>query len=199
MPVLPIIIRLSRCSGPLLLPVLLSGCYTDYSNPLKPPRPAIGQYVATLRHYARPPYNRRLGFYLDLSLPSGQPRFFVLDLRRRRVLAQGLCCSGRTDQQGRVIYSNVPDSHCSSHGLAKVSYAYQGTFGLAYKLEGLQPGNSKIFDRHIVLHGHGCVPAESQLTPICRSQGCPTVNPAFLRTLSRYIDGSRQPLLLYIR
>jgi L,D-transpeptidase catalytic domain len=100
---------------------------------------------------------------------------------------------------GRVIYSNVVDSHCSSRGLAKVSYAYTGTFGRAYKLVGLQPGNSRIFERNIVLHAHGCVPAEPQLGPICRSQGCPTVNPAFLKVLSRYIDRSPRPLLLYIR
>lgn len=179
--------------------LLLTACSTDQSAPWAPAPPPVGRYVATLKPFAKGPYNRQVAFYLDLTRPSGQPRFFVLDLRRKRILAQGLCCSGRTDVLGQVIYSNVAESHCSSRGLARVDYRYTGTFGRAYKLRGLQPSNSRIFERNIVLHGHGCVPAEPQTAPICRSQGCPTVNPAFLRVLSRYIDGSRRPLLLYIQ
>ncbi|RSK29928.1 murein L,D-transpeptidase catalytic domain-containing protein [Hymenobacter metallilatus] len=157
----------------------------------------VQRYVAKLVSYTGPAYNSRIGFYLDLSRPSGQNRFFVLDLRRRKVLAAGLCCSGRTTALGKVVYSNTPDSHCSSRGLAKVSYAYTGTFGRAYKLVGLHPSNSNIFSRFIVLHAHSCVPATPQALPICRSQGCPTVNPQFLRTLDGYIRKSRRPILLY--
>ena len=159
--------------------------------------PLVQRYVTRLRHYAKPGYNQRIAFYLDLTRPSGQPRFFVLDLPHGRVLARGLCASGRTDAQGRVLYSNVPDSHCSSRGLAKVTTAYTGRFGRAYKLVGLQASNRNVFRRFIVLHAHGCVPTEPQPDPICLSQGCPTVSPEFLVTLSRYLDRSPQPILLY--
>ncbi|RSK49039.1 murein L,D-transpeptidase catalytic domain-containing protein [Hymenobacter rigui] len=178
----------------LLAILLVVGCKARHAPEAAVP---VEQYVIKLVSYTRPGFNQRIGFYLDLSRPSGQKRFFVLDLRRRKVLAAGLCCSGRTTALGQVIYSNTPDSNCSSRGLAKVSYAYTGQFGGAYKLVGLHNTNSQIFKRFIVLHAHKCVPAQPQVLPICRSQGCPTVNPAFLRTLSGYIDKSRQPILLY--
>ncbi|MCA8830841.1 murein L,D-transpeptidase catalytic domain-containing protein [Hymenobacter pini] len=175
--------------------LLLCGCYEKRAS--SPVAQQVPGYVRTLKQHATARYNQRIGFYLDLRRPSGQPRFFVLDLRRKQVLAAGLCCSGRTDAQGRVRYSNTPDSNCSSHGLAQVSYAYTGKFGRAYKLVGLQKTNSRIFERFIVLHSHDCVPAQPQRRAICRSQGCPTVNPAFLRVLSTYIDHSHKPILLY--
>lgn len=184
-----------------LILLLVSGLSVAACQPAteKAPEVAVAQYAGVLRKYATTSYNQRIGFFLDLSRPSGQQRFFVVDLKRRKVLAAGLCCSGRTDAQGHVLYSNTPDSNCSSRGLARVSYAYSGRFGRAYKLVGLQKTNSHIFKRFIVLHAHKCVPATAQPRPLCRSQGCPTVNPAFLRTLSAYIDHSAKPILLYTK
>lgn len=181
--------------------LLVSGLWATACQPAVDKKPVVpaAEYAGVLKKYATASYNQRVGFFLDLSRPSGQQRFFVVDLKRRKVLAAGLCCSGRTDAHGRVLYSNTPDSNCSSRGLAKVSYAYSGRFGRAYKLVGLQKTNSQIFKRFIVLHAHKCVPATAQQQPLCRSQGCPTVNPAFLRTLSTYIDHSAKPILLYTK
>ena len=152
-----------------------------------------------LKPYIKRGFNPKVAFYIDLTRPSNQYRFFVLDLHRSLVLAQGLCCNGRTDAKGTVIYSNIVNSNCSSHGVAKVSYAYQGQFGKAFKLEGLEPSNSNMFARAVVLHAHSCIPAEPQQEPICVSEGCPTVNPDFLKELSRYIENSPKPVLLYIQ
>ena len=74
-----------------------------------------------------------------------------------------------------------------------------GTFGLAYKLYGLDNTNSKAFDRFVVLHAHSCVPNEDvDPVPICESWGCPTVAPAFLSELKTVIDKSAKPVLLWI-
>ena len=182
----------------LLATGLLNGCSTDSKPAQHADKALITHCLATLKPYLKRGFNRGVAFYVDLTRPSNQPRFFVADLQRNRFLAQGLCCNGRTDTQGNVIYSNQPNSSCSSRGAAKVSYSYHGQFGKAYKLEGLEPSNSNMFARAIVLHAHSCIAAEPQSAPICVSKGCPTVNPAFLATLAGYIDHSAKSILLYI-
>ncbi len=98
-----------------------------------------------------------------------------------------------------LYFSNVPGSSCSSLGKYKIGHAYQGKFGLAYKLYGLDASNSKAFERFVVLHGHDCVPND-EVYPIgiCESLGCPTVAPAFLLSLQKILDASSAPVLLHI-
>jgi hypothetical protein len=80
-----------------------------------------------------------------------------------------------------------------------VMLSYHGEFGLAYKLNGLDSGNSKAFDRFVVLHAHDCVPnGEVYPSAICLSFGCPTVSPAFLQKIKPILDASTQPVLLWI-
>jgi hypothetical protein len=70
---------------------------------------------------------------------------------------------------------------------------------LAYKLHGQDSTNSNAFKRYVVLHAHECVPAgEVDPYPICQSDGCPTVSPAYLKKLAATIDGSPRPILLWI-
>ncbi|MBF9239522.1 murein L,D-transpeptidase catalytic domain family protein [Hymenobacter sp. BT683] len=151
-----------------------------------------------MRHHLKPGVNQDMAFYADLSRPSDQNRFFVVDIQHNRVLAQGLCCNGRTDVLGNVRYSNTYGSKCSSRGVARVAYRYRGQFGKAYKFQGLDPTNSNMFARAVLLHAHGCIPPQPQPEPICVSEGCPTVNPAFLETLAGYTDHSPKPILLGI-
>jgi hypothetical protein len=50
-----------------------------------------------------------------------------------------------------------------------------------------------------VLHGYRSVPdEESYPKPICNSAGCPMVSVAFLKKLSRILDGSNKPVLLWV-
>ncbi|UYZ58442.1 murein L,D-transpeptidase catalytic domain-containing protein [Hymenobacter latericus] len=191
-----------RATPPLpalvLIGALLSNCSANPATELADELP-LAYYRSLLEPHLGRRFNERVAFFVDLTRPSNQTRFFVLDLKTNQVLAQGLCCNGRTNAAGEVVYSNTPNSNCSSKGAAKVSYAYNGQFGKAYKLEGLETSNSNVFARAVVLHAHSCVPAEPTSYPICESQGCPTVNPAFLATLAGYIDHSPKPILLYVR
>ena len=189
----------STLRGKLLLGLfMLVGCASNEEPAAESDTMAVARCCPALPRFRQQGFNRDVAFYVDLTRPSNEERFFVLDLRRNQVLAKGLCCNGRTDAQGRVLYSNTYGSNCSSRGAAKVSYRYRGQFGKAYKLEGLEPSNSNMFARSVVLHAHGCIPAATQQAPICVSEGCPTVNPAFLETLAGYIDRSAKPILLYI-
>lgn len=138
-------------------------------------------------------------FLADVSQRSGSERFFVVNLEKGEVVASGLMAHGHCNDLGIPFqFSNEPGSHCTSEGRYRIHGKYHGMFGTAYKLHGLDSSNSNAFDRFIVLHAHRCVPRRSTIGPICRSEGCPTVSPAFLETLESYLDVSDKPIMLWI-
>lgn len=145
-------------------------------------------------------YNADICFLIDMSLPSGQNRFFVYDLEKDSIRIAGTVTHGRCNQnwlEGRK-YSNEPGCGCTSLGKYKVGNSYTGRFGLAYKLHGKESTNSNAFKRFVVLHAHECVPETEVKDEICQSDGCPTVAPGFLQMLKPIIDKSSRPVLLWI-
>lgn len=145
-------------------------------------------------------YNDNICFLVDMSLPSGQNRFFVYNLKKDTLQNSGLVTHGRCNQywlEGRK-YGNTPGCGCTSLGKYKVGHSYNGKFGLAYKLYGLEKTNNKAFERFVVLHSHECVPEIEVKDDICQSDGCPTVSPGFLLQLKPIIKASAKPVLLWI-
>jgi len=145
-------------------------------------------------------YNTSVCFLIDMSLPSGQNRFFVYDLKGDSVEAAALVTHGRCNEnwlEGRK-YGNTPGCGCTSLGKYRIGNNYNGRFGSAYKLYGLEKTNDKAFERFVVLHSHACVPGTEVPDEICQSDGCPTVSPMFLQQLSTVIKGSAKPVLLWI-
>ncbi|WP_462252197.1 murein L,D-transpeptidase catalytic domain-containing protein [Ferruginibacter sp.] len=145
-------------------------------------------------------FNNRYCFMVDMKIESGKKRFFVYNLKKDSVELSGLVTHGGGKTTADAIqFSNTPNSLCTSVGKYKIGNAYTGKFGLAFKLHGLDNTNSNAYNRFVVLHSHACVPNE-EVAPlnICESWGCPTVAPAFLTELKKYIDQSAQPILLNI-
>src|ERR1051325_7089426 len=145
-------------------------------------------------------FNDRVCFFVDISLYSGQSRFFVYDLQRDTLLNAGLVTHGRCNNnwlEGRK-YSNEPGCGCTSLGKYKIGNSYNGKFGLAFKLLGLEQTNNNAFKRAVVLHAHECVPETEVRNEICQSKGCPTVAPGFLLQLRPIIVQSKKPVLLWI-
>lgn len=145
-------------------------------------------------------YNESIVFLIDMSLPSGQNRFFIYDLKKDSLRNKGLVTHGRCNLEwleGRK-YGNTVGCGCTSLGKYKIGYSYNGTFGLAFKLYGLEKTNSNAFARFVVLHGHECVPDSEITDDICQSDGCPTVAPGYLQQLKPIIKESKKPVLLWI-
>nr|WP_294909083.1 murein L,D-transpeptidase catalytic domain family protein [uncultured Lacibacter sp.] len=145
-------------------------------------------------------YNEQVCFLIDMKIRSGAERFFVYDLKADTVITSGVVTHGRCNERWLVgrKYGNEPGCGCTSLGKYKIGNAYNGRFGLAYKLHGLESSNNKAFERFVVLHAHECVPEEEVWSEICQSDGCPTVSPGFLQQLKKIINTSRQPVLLWI-
>jgi hypothetical protein len=146
-------------------------------------------------------FNTTHCFLIDMNIESGKKRFFVYNLLKDSVEIAGLVTHGSgTEGSDTIQFSNQPNSLCTSLGKYKIGKSYNGKFGLAYKLYGLEKSNSNAFNRFVVLHSHSCVPS-GEVYPhnICVSWGCPTVAPSFLMQLQTYIDKSTKPILLEIR
>jgi hypothetical protein len=183
--------KVSKVSKPSEVTLLKSG----FVNKVDSLIPTAKQFVESNR------YNHQIVFIVDLSMHSGLERFAVVDLSSDSVIHKGLVAHGAGGKywSRKAVFSNTPNSLCSSPGKYKIGAKYNGRFGKAYKLHGLDNTNSKAFERFIVLHGYDCVPDES-LYPeyLCNSEGCPMVSYKFLDVLSSYIDKSNKPILLWI-
>ena len=146
-------------------------------------------------------YNSDVAFFLDMKIESGKNRFFIYDLKSNRITGKGLVAHGsgsETGILGKLTFSNVKNSNCSSLGKYAIGGSYSGSFGKAYKLYGLDKTNNNAFDRNIVLHKYFDVPFEEQPYPICNSLGCPMVNEKFFGTVEKLIDNSKKKIILVI-
>lgn len=178
-----------------------SPVYTAPLPVMVPDEARLHQRAATLAGYAaKHGYNTHYAFLIDFSVFSGGKRFVCYDLQQHKILSTGLVAHGQGPdfRAEKVVFSNVSGSRCSSLGKYRIGGKYSGQFGTAYKLYGLDSSNSKAFDRFVVLHSHACVPAAAQQQGICRSDGCPTLNPDYFSTLQPYVDAASKPLLLWI-
>ncbi len=161
----------------------------------------LGKKAASARAFVlQKGYNDKTAFFIDMSLASGQPRFFIYDLSKDSLVSSGLVAHGNCFQdwlEGRR-YSNVVGSGCTSLGKYKIGIHYMGKFGYSYKLHGLDSSNNNAFERTVVLHSHSCIPGGETPDEICQSNGCPTVAPDFLEQLKKIINNSKKPVLLWI-
>jgi L,D-transpeptidase catalytic domain len=130
---------------------------------------------------------------IDYSLPSTEPRLWVLDLRTGRTLYQEVVAHGRgSGANMATAFSNAADSHQTSLGLFVTEGTYVGQNGYSLRLNGLEPGvNDHARARAIVMHGAPYVdPAiASAQGRLGRSWGCPALRPGIARELIDRIKG----------
>jgi hypothetical protein len=130
---------------------------------------------------------------IDYSLPSTQPRLWVFDLERGRLLFQELVAHGRNTGDAKAErFSNAEGSHMSSIGLFKTLQPYYGNNGYSLRLSGLDPGfNDNALARAIVMHGAPYVSEAiaERLGRLGRSWGCPALRPEIARTVIDTLKG----------
>ncbi len=140
-------------------------------------------------------------FVVDMHIPCYKKRFFVYDARKDSVIATALVAHGIGSEtfKGNLVFSNVPNSKCTSLGKYKIAESYMGMWGFSYRLRGLDSTNNKALERAVVLHSYSTITDEEKVdTPIVFSYGCPMVSPNFLNKLKGYISKAKKPILLSI-
>ncbi|WP_281865769.1 murein L,D-transpeptidase catalytic domain-containing protein [Flavobacterium sp. GSB-24] len=147
-------------------------------------------------------YSNKIAFLVDMKIKSGRNRFFVYDLQNDKILDQGLVAHGsgsETGIKGDILqFSNTPNSNCTSLGRYGVEKPYNGVFGKAFRLSGLDQTNSNAMKRAIVLHRYKEVPDEEKEYYIINSHGCPMVSDLFFKRLEKVIESSDSKIMLYV-
>jgi len=145
-------------------------------------------------------YNQELAVFINFKIHSGKYRYFVYDLKNDRVLQKAVVAHG----EGSVIknsnvlqFSNTEGSHQSSLGKYEIKESYNGKFGKAYRLNGIDQTNRNARSRAIVLHSYYCVPDQESANPACLSFGCPMLSKNALYQSAKYIDQSKKTIILY--
>ncbi|MGA9333905.1 MAG: murein L,D-transpeptidase catalytic domain family protein [Rudaea sp.] len=154
---------------------------------------ALAVHALSCAQHADIADNTRTLSVIDYSRPSIQPRLWVFDLARRRLLFEELVAHGRNSGANRARhFSNVPGSLMSSIGVFVTSETYVGHNGYSLRLRGLDPGfNDHAFERDIVMHAARYVNSTlaSSLGRLGRSFGCPALRPSIAHQLIDSIRG----------
>ncbi|MBN2358773.1 MAG: murein L,D-transpeptidase catalytic domain family protein [Deltaproteobacteria bacterium] len=134
---------------------------------------------------------------IDYSLPSSQPRLWVIDMQRKRLLAQHLVAHGRASSDSRnpakaTSFGNSAGSHKSSLGLLITGATHHGAHGRSLRLHGKEPGFNDLAEaRAIVMHGadYATQSFVDQNGHLGRSQGCPALDPDVTQPVIDRIKG----------
>lgn len=111
-----------------------------------------------LEYCRREGYNTRVALFVDLSRHSGRRRFVAWDMVRMVPIFTCPVSHGSGSEMSHVRsayarFSNEDGSHLSSLGRAVVAERYEGRYGVAYRLDGLDATNANLRSRCVVLHG----------------------------------------------
>ncbi|HYD49053.1 MAG TPA: murein L,D-transpeptidase catalytic domain family protein [Terriglobales bacterium] len=146
-------------------------------------------------------FDRPVLTVVDYSLPSSQPRLWVIDLEQKKVLHHELVAHGeKTGENMAVSFSNRVGSHQSSLGLYRTENTYHGQFGYSLRLSGLERGiNDKARERAIVMHGQADVSRSfaAKWGTIARSWGCLSVPPEVAPQIIDSIAGGSAIFVYY--
>jgi hypothetical protein len=142
----------------------------------------------------------RLLTVIDYSLPSVEPRLWVVDRQSHEVLFEELVAHGKNSGGNlTTAFSNTRDSLQTSLGLFVTGDTYVGANGYSLRLDGLdREFNDRARERAIVMHGAPYVNAQTAkaLGRLGRSWGCPAVSLASARRLIDTLKGGT-PVFAY--
>lgn len=132
---------------------------------------------------------------LDFGIHSATQRFHFADLYSGTVRSFRVAHGSGSDTEGDgwlKRFSNVPGSDATSRGAYVTWEVYNGKYGPSVRLGGLDPENSRVLDRAVVMHpADYCTEAHvQQYGRLGRSNGCFAMSPAdFPYALDRLSGG----------
>ncbi len=132
---------------------------------------------------------------IDYSRPSTEPRLWVFDLQKRKLLYRELVAHGRNSGENFAhAFSNNDGSLQSSLGLFRTLDTYNGSNGYSLRMDGLEAGfNDRAFERAIVMHGAPYVNTDlaRKQGRVGRSWGCPAVRSGIARQMIDTLKGGQ--------
>ena len=189
---------------------LLSFCQSGNGNSTPQPpitKPIISKSrIAEAKTFAiKNKMDTTVVIFIDFSTHSGKNRLFVYGYESGKILKSSLCSHGvgkvETEDSDEVVFSNVPESYCSSRGKYKIGARGWSNWGthFNYKLHGLESTNNNAYKRIIVLHSYEFID-DKEIYPeeLVNSLGCPMISNNTMKYLDVVIKKAKQPVLMWI-
>ncbi|NOQ92261.1 MAG: hypothetical protein GQ552_06055 [Flavobacteriaceae bacterium] len=135
---------------------------------------------------------------IDMSISSKSKRFFIIDLKNKKVLHKSIVAHGQNSGlEFAKIFSNKVNSHKTSLGFYKTAETYFGKHGLSLRLDGLEFSNSNARKRAIVIHSADYVSNVfiKNNGRLGRSWGCPSLPK---KDYSKIIEKIKEESILFI-
>ena len=166
----------------------------------------VAERAEELLHFCKErDYNCHIALFVDLSRHSGRRRFVVWDFVKGGplLLAPVSHGSGSSQSHIRSAYarlSNEDGSHLSSVGRALVAERYEGRYGVAYRLDGLDDSNSNLRPRCVVLHGWEHT-TSYPIIPFATvgSWGCPVLSRRMMQRVDAILQGESRVVMQIFR
>lgn len=158
-------------------------------------RSRVASRARSLREFCRKEgYNTSVALFVDLSRHSGRRRFVAWDMERDMPIFTCPVSHGSGSKRSHVrsayaALSNEDGSHLSSLGRALVAERYEGRYGVAYRLDGLDETNSNLRTRCVVLHGWEHT-TSLPIFPLATigSFGCPVLSRKMMRRVDELLQ-----------
>lgn len=144
---------------------------------------------------------------IDYSIHSGKERLFIYNFNTEKFVNSYLvshgCGTSPTAEdfsREKPVFSNEPNSHCSSLGkyLLSKQKVKSTNFGEKYLLYGQDSTNNNALRRDIVLHPWSIIPDKAPYPKgIPESWGCPAVSLSVFQLLDKQIQTTDKNVLLW--
>lgn len=152
--------------------------------------------------------NEEYAVVVDFSIHSGRHRFFLCDLRQKKIVASSLCAHGvgKGSTTRKPVFSNEVGSNCSCIGHFKITGKHKmSTSGLpSFKLIGLDKSNNNAARREILIHS-------ARLLSKCRfgiypfylpldkriSSGCFAISIDMMDRIEKIVEKEKKDILLW--
>lgn len=158
-------------------------------------------------------YNSEYCIFVNFSAYSGSKRFMLYSFKENKIIYSCKCAHGNDGSENSMetteqSFSNVPGSHKSSLGKYKIGKkrkinSFDNQFDVSmfnipcYEMYGLDKTNSNAYRRGILIHPGPSI----SVFPIpmfpWQSFGCFSIPVDDFYEISKYIDDSKKPMLLY--
>ncbi len=129
--------------------------------------------------------------FIDMSLPSNEKRWYVVDLEAKKILYETYVAHGKGSGEGKqaTSFSDRPGSYCTALGIYKIKGRCTGEHGLSYILDGLEKNNKNAMSRGIIIHSAWYADDDFIFNygRCGNSWGCPAISTNALKTCEPYL------------
>lgn len=203
------------CSIAIVLVIIVGGYLTFVNIPYQSKNPRMTYYMSisenpshrdkgALRDYCRRNnLNTNICILVNYGIQSGEPRFFVYDFNKKKIVYRCRCAHGLGggSTARKPVFSNSNGSKCSSLGKFVISGVGSAHYKNSFRVNGLDETNSRAAKRGILIHAASIVTNFKVLPwiPLNKScEGCFTITKGGLMKLHNiYNKESNKRILVY--